>query len=97
MMADAPQVHRAVEWLKSGKEEQQYQAILALRSLSAEPENKELIREEGGMQELIRLLDSGPDASLTVVAAETIACLVADDPVNRVESKASPTDSKTHF
>eukprot|EP00210_Caulerpa_lentillifera_P004799 g4581.t1 len=83
MKADSPQVQRAVEWLRSGKEEQQYQAILALRCLSAEPENKDLIREQGGIQELIKLLDSGPEACLTIVATETIACLVADDPANR--------------
>lgn len=86
MRVDAPQVYRVVEWLRSGREEQQYQAVLALRSLAAEPDNKDLIREAGGVQELIKLLDFGPNASLTIVAAETISCLVADDQVNRVES-----------
>lgn len=84
MGIDAPEVYRAVEWMKGGKEEQQYQAVLALRSLAADAENKDLIREAGGMQELIKLLDSGPDASLTIVSAETVCCLVADDQLNRV-------------
>lgn len=87
MVADAREVYRAVEWLRSGKEEQQYQAVLALRSLAAEPDNKDIIREAGGIQELIKLLDSGPDASLTIVSAETICCLVADDQINRVHSE----------
>ena len=85
MGADAPEVYRAVEWLRNGKEEQQYQAALALRSLAADADNKDLIREAGGIQELIKLLDSGPDASLTIVSAETVCCLVADDLVNRVK------------
>jgi len=90
MGADAAEVYRAIEWLRSSREEQQYQAVLALRSLATDASNKSLIREAGGIQELIKLLDSGMDASLTIVSAETVCCLVADDLDNRVILLESP-------
>lgn len=76
-------MYRVVEWLSSGRQDQQYQASLALRTLAAQAPNKPLIREAGGIQQLVELLDSRAETPLTVVAAETLSCLVADDPVNR--------------
>lgn len=84
MQADTETVYRWVEWLKSGSDEQQYQAALALRALAGDASNKHLIREAGGIERLLRLLDSGVDSMLTVVGAETLSCLAADDPANRV-------------
>ncbi len=86
MQADEETVYRWVEWLKSGTGEQQYQAALALRALAGDASNKHLIREAGGIEGLLRLLESGPDSILTVVGAETLSCLAADDPANRVLS-----------
>lgn len=84
MTSEPQHVYRVVDWLLSEKEEEKYQAALAMRSLASQASNKQLIREAGGIQRIITLLDSGPDKPLTVVAAETISCLVADDHVNRV-------------
>ena len=86
MQADTETVYRWVEWLKSGSDEQQYQAALALRALAGDASNKHLIREAGGIERLLRLLDSGVDSMLTVVGAETLSRLAADDPANRVQS-----------
>lgn len=86
MQADTETVYRWVEWLKSGSDEQQYQAALALRALAGDASNKHLIREAGGIERLLRLLDSGGNSMLTVVGAETLSCLAADDPANRVQS-----------
>ena len=90
MASEAPHVYRAIEWLKSGNREQRYQASLALRSLAGHPPNKPMIREAGGLQELVVLLGGGPDNPLTIVVAETLSCLVADDPVNRVGQHGIP-------
>ena len=84
MQADTETVYRWVEWLKSGTDEQQYQAALALRALAGDAGNKHLIREAGGIEALLRLLDNGTDSTLTIVGAETLSCLAADDPANRV-------------
>lgn len=83
MASEAPHVYRAIEWLKNGNDEQQYQASLALRSLAGHPANKPMIREAGGIQQLVVLLDGAPDSALTIVVAETLSCLIADDQVNR--------------
>lgn len=87
MQADTETVYRWVEWLRSGTGEQQYQAALALRALAGDANNKHLIREAGGIEALLGLLDNGMDNMLTVVGAETLSCLAADDPANRVQSK----------
>lgn len=84
MQADTDTIYRWVEWLKSGSGEEQYQSAMALRALAGDAGNKHLIREAGGIEALLRLLDSGPDSILTVVGAETLSCLAADDPANRV-------------
>ena len=84
MQADTETVYRWVEWLKSGTGEQQYQSAMALRALAGDAGNKHLIREAGGIEALLRLLDSGLDSILTVVGAETLSCFAADDPANRV-------------
>lgn len=84
MQADTDTVYSWVEWLKSGSGEQQYQAALALRALAGDANNKQLIREAGGIEGLLGLLHLGPDSILTVVGAETLSCLAADDPANRV-------------
>lgn len=76
-------VYRWVEWLKCGTDDQQYQAALALRNLAGDAGSKHLIREAGGIESLLRLLDAGTDSMLTVVGAETLSCLAADDSENR--------------
>ena len=85
MQADTETVYRWVDWLRSGSDEQQYQAAMALRALAGDAGNKHLIREAGGIEGLLCLLDSGVDSMLTVVGAETLSCLAADDPANRVQ------------
>ena len=86
MQADNDTIHQWVDWLEAGNGEQQYQAALALRALAGDAGDKHLIREAGGIDALLRLLDSGNDNMLTVVAAESLSCLAADDPANRVSS-----------
>lgn len=89
MQADTETIYRWVDWLRSGTDEQQYQAALALRALAGDAGNKHLIREASGIEALLRLLDSGVDSMLTVVGAETLSCLAADDAANRVQSTKS--------
>ena len=84
MAAESEMVYRWVEWLKCGTDDQQYQAALALRNLAGDAGSKHLIREAGGIESLLRLLDAGTDSMLTVVGAETLSCLAADDSENRV-------------
>lgn len=86
MQADNDTIYRWVDWLEAGNGEEQYQAALALRALAGDVGDKHLIREAGGIEALLRLLDSGNDNMLTVVAAETLSCLAADDAANRVSS-----------
>ena len=84
MQADTETVYQWVDWLKSGSDEQQYQAAMALRALAGDVNNKHLIREAGGIEGLLRLVQLGPDSELTIVGAEALSCLAADDPANRV-------------
>ena len=84
MAAKAESVQQLVQWLKTGSQEKQIQAAMALRNLASDVSNKNVIREGGGIQALLQLLDAGPDNVLTVVSAETLSCLAADDPDNRV-------------
>ena len=86
MQADNDTIYQWVDWLEVGNGEEQYQAALALRTLAGDAGDKHLIREAGGIEALLRLLDSGNDNMLTVVAAETLSCLAADDAANRVSS-----------
>ena len=95
---EVAQVRRVVEWLNSDRREQQHQASLVLRSLAAHAANKQAIRDAGGIPPLVLLLDNGPESALTVVAAETLSCLVADDPVNRVRiATASDVENRRGF
>ena len=89
MAAESEMVYRWVEWLKCGTDDQQYQAALALRNLAGDAGSKHLIREAGGIESLLRLLDAGTDSMLTVVGAETLSCLAADDSENRVSGRGS--------
>ena len=89
MAAESEMVYRWVEWLKCGTDDQQYQAALALRNLAGDAGSKHLIREAGGIESLLRLLDAGTDSMLTVVGAETLSCLAADDTENRVSGRGS--------
>ena len=89
MAAESEMVYRWVEWLKCGTDDQQYQAALALRNLAGDACSKHLIREAGGIESLLRLLDAGSDSMLTVVGAETLSCLAADDSENRVRGRGS--------
>lgn len=73
-----------VSWLRDGKPGQKYQAALAMRGLASNPGNKKAIREAGGIQGLLENLEGPPNNSMTVVSAETISCLIADDLENRV-------------
>lgn len=79
-------VERLVRWLQSGTEERQLKAALALRNLATETSNKRVIREAGGIVRLLQPLHLGAHDVLTVVCAETLACLAADDPENRVNT-----------
>ena len=87
MAAESEMVYRWVEWLKCGTDDQQYQAALALRNLAGDAGSKHLIREAGGIESLLRLLDAGTESMLTVVGAETLSCLAADDCENRVRGR----------
>lgn len=70
--------------MRSGDTQQQYNAIIALRNLATKVENKRAISEAGAIKELLAFLDIGDENPLTIVAAETLSCLAADDPPNMV-------------
>ena len=89
MTVSPEDVERLVVTLQSGVQERQVQAAMELRNLAAEVDNKEAIRHAGGIQTLLQLLDSGHTNILTTVCAETLACMAADDPDNRVSCDAS--------
>ena len=55
-----------------------------MRNLATKVENKRAISEAGAIKELLGFLDSGEDNALTIVAAETLCCLAADDLPNMV-------------
>lgn len=84
MATTSEEVTRIITELQSGCEGKQVQAALQLRNLAAEARNKDIIREAGGIQVLLRLLESGHKNDLTTVSAESISCLAADDLQNRV-------------
>jgi len=82
-------VQRLVNTLRSGFQERQVQAAMELRNLASEVVNKDVIRQAGGIQILLHLLDSGHTNILTTVCAETLACLAADDQDNREAIRAA--------
>lgn len=84
MMVSPEAVRHIVIDLRSGCKQLQVRAAMELRNLASEAENKEAIRQGDGIEVLLQLLDSGHHNVLTTVCAETIACLAADDPCNRV-------------
>ena len=80
MAAEEPSLEVLIGWLQTGTQPQQYRAALALRNLSTRALSKHVVRESGGVQALLALLDLPADSVLLVVAAETLSCLAADDP-----------------
>ncbi|KAK9817315.1 hypothetical protein WJX72_012543 [[Myrmecia] bisecta] len=83
MPSDEDNMQQWVEWLQNGTDEEQFQAAMALRTLAGQAANKQLIREAGGIEVLLGLLDGAADSGLAIVAAETLSCLAADDAANR--------------
>jgi hypothetical protein len=84
MAAEADVVRLWIEAMQSETEEKRYAGAVAIRNLTAVATNKDVIRECGGVNALLHLLDEGPSSVVAVVAAEALSCLAADDYMNRV-------------
>ncbi len=78
------QAREHVAQLFSGPEGQRLRAGLALRDMAGQPAHKAAVREAGGVEALLAVLDGGCQHPLTVVAAEALSCLAVDDPLSRV-------------
>lgn len=82
-------IQRAVQAVRTlddaeGTEEEQLQAADTLMELATDIHNKAAVREAGGVQCLLDLLDDRPEAPITNVAAEALACLAVGDAASRV-------------
>ena len=77
------QVRHTVTQLTSSVSEEQLQAVLALRELCLEGSGKRLVRDAGGVEALVTVLD-GTDDNCATIAVEAIACLAVDDMLSRV-------------
>ncbi len=86
MSSNAEHIQQWVEWLQNGSNEEQFQAATALRTLAGQAGNKPLIREAGGIEALLGVLDDTSEGGLAVLGAETLSCLAADDAANRVSA-----------
>ena len=84
MSVSGERVRHIVVELRSGCQDRQVKAALELRNLATAVQNKERIREADGIEVLLHLLDSGHENDLTIVCAETLSCLAADDGATRV-------------
>ncbi|BDA42755.1 probable vacuolar protein 8 at N-terminal half [Coccomyxa sp. Obi] len=72
-----------VAHLFSGPEEQRLRAALALRDMAGNPAQKGAVREAGGVEALLAVLDGGYRQPQTIVAAEALSCLAVDDMLSR--------------
>ena len=69
--------------LTSSASEVQLQAVLALRELCLNGSGKGLVRDSGGVEALVTVLDEADDNCATI-AVEALACLAVDDVLSRV-------------
>lgn len=77
-------VHQFVFALRHGGVRERLKAVEGIRYLVSNPDNKKAVRDAGGMEALVEKLDNSQDSPLTIVIAETITCLIADDDASRV-------------
>ena len=78
-----------VAHLSSGPEEQRLRAALALRDMAGNPAQKGAVRDAGGVEALLAVLDGGYRQPQTIVAAEALSCLAVDDMLSRVRPCAA--------
>lgn len=89
------QAREHVAHLFSGPEGQRLRAALALRDMAGLPAQKAAVREAGGVEALLAVLDGGCQQQLTVVAAEALSCLAVDDMLSRVGCLATDKSLST--
>ena len=82
------QIRDTVIQLTSKSAQEQLQAVLALRELclNGNGNGKGMVRDAGGVEALITLLDQ-TDENCATIAVEALACLAVDDMLSRVRHK----------
>lgn len=70
-------------------DDERLQAAETLMELATDIHNKAAVREAGGVQCLLDLLEESPEAPITNVAAEALACLAVGDAASRVRQLLS--------
>ena len=78
------QVRSTVVQLTSPASQDVLQAVLALREICLNGNDKGLVRDAGGVEALVTLLGAA-DENCTTIAVEALACLSVDDGLSRVE------------
>ena len=78
--------------LQHGTEDEQVDAAMGLRNLFAEANQRDVVRESGGIQALLQLLIQ-KEKAVTIASAETLACLAAEDSASRVRSTNPKTEN----
>ena len=61
-------------------------AVCGLRDLAGDPNSKVAVREAGGVEALLGLLDDTSDPAVTIAAVQALSCLAVDDPASRVRT-----------
>lgn len=82
------QVRNTVVQLRSAASQEQLQAVLALRELCTDSGGKGLVRDAGGVEGLLNVLEQADDNCITI-AVEALACLAVDDMPSRVSAVLS--------
>ena len=78
------QVRSTVVQLTSPASQDALQAVLALREICLNGSGKGLVRDAGGVEALVTLLEAA-DENCATIAVEALACLAVDDGLSRVE------------
>ena len=71
--------------MTSAAPQKQLEAAVVLRELCMHGDGKALVRDAGGIEALMSVLEAA-DESVATTAVETIACLAVDDVLSRVRT-----------
>lgn len=86
------QIRDTVIQLTSKSAQEQLQAVLALRELCLNGSGKGMVRDAGGVEALVTLLEQ-TDENCATIAVEALACLAVDDMLSRVRHKPTAQPS----
>lgn len=83
-VAGLAQVRSTVVQLTCPASQDASQAVLALREICLNGSGSGLVRDAGGVEALVTLLEAA-DENCATIAVEALACLAVDDGLSRVE------------